>query len=231
MKFAAMLAVLLAGCAGTKSNLSESRNGPLASLQVSTMEGGSPQPVAPGQTLQSGNQFLVSVGVERPSYVYLALASGGRPRVIVPDKGESPPRIEPGAVRQFPAPGKYFTLDDQLGEESIVAVFASQPLSPAQLTELFSGAERTATTHSNRAKRRRGMSHPLQMMTATRGIIREKSATNRALRSQGFHSLVFEQRPSVLKFSVHPRRVNDPRLVRRRQSEPAERIGLRNSLN
>lgn len=201
MKFAALLTALLAGCAGTKSNLSESRNGPLASLQVSTMEGGSPQPVAPGQTLQSGNQFLVSVGVERPSYVYLALASGGRPpALIVPDKGESPPRIEPGVVRQFPAPGKYFTLDDQLGEESIVAVFATQPLSEAQLTEFLSGGERTATARSESSDEKTRDVPPIAT-TATRGIVREKSAANRDTAGVKVTTPLLEQRPSVLKFA------------------------------
>lgn len=165
---ASLVLSVLVGCHSAQTRMDGPGSTSPGSVQVLAQQDGKPQPVAAGQSLPSGSKFSVSVKAPATSYLYLALVSGSRmPTTIVPASGESPPKVEAGSSVTFPAGGGTFTLDDQPGTETVVAVFAPDLLNEAQLQSLLESAE--SSDAASRAGGEKTRDVPPIATTATRG--------------------------------------------------------------
>ena len=165
---ATVILSLVVGCHAAQTRTDGISASGAGSIQVTAKVDGNSQTVTAGQSLRSGTNFSVVAKPTTSSYFYLALVSGSRmPTIIVPASGEGAPRIEAGSSKTFPAAGAGFTLDEQPGPETLVAVFAPEPLNDAQLQSLLESAESSdATTRASGEKTR---DVPPIATTATRG--------------------------------------------------------------
>lgn len=171
---ATLLFFLLCGCHSVQKRTDDAARvsiaSPSATVEVMVQQGNGMQPVAPGQPLKSGMKFVVSVKAAQAGFLYLAFQSGNRkPANIVSPTGEKATKLAAGAEKRFPEDGGFFTLDDEVGQETFVAVLTQEPLSEGQLKSLLEeGESPDAPSASSDSERTRDA--PPIATTATRAV-------------------------------------------------------------
>lgn len=90
----------------------------------------------PGEVLRSGDRMAVNVGVDQPSYVYVAVASAtGSPQFIFPKSGDQ--QVGSDQPLRIPAnPEKWIVLDKQTGQEDVFVYASPKPIPSTELTNL-----------------------------------------------------------------------------------------------
>jgi hypothetical protein len=147
----AWMLLFMAGCAGPAM---QSRSAQPASsfvrLQVQTLAGAGPsadwQSLIPGGTLTSGSMFSVKVVVPSPLYVSLWQRQGdGSTAQLYPqqpapstDNLEAGVPAEPARAAHLPSPGKWFALDERVGEERLFVLASVQKLTLESARKLVS---------------------------------------------------------------------------------------------
>lgn len=109
----------------------------------------------PGDSLKGGDGLAMSVKVNQPAYVYIAVASSdGSTQMLFPKSGD---QLVPASEElRIPSnPAKYIPLDNKVGTENIFVYAAKRPIASAELVNLVSAdaatvkaaaAKRTVTT-------------------------------------------------------------------------------------
>lgn len=108
----------------------------------------------PGDSLRSGDQIAISVTVDQPAYVYIAVASSSEPpKLVFPKSGDQ--QLQPGQVLRLPSNAeKWIPLDFKVGEDDIFAYAAVRPIPNGELLNLISAdAEAAKKSFSKRAAR------------------------------------------------------------------------------
>lgn len=163
---------LMIGCAGPQKNTPAS-NPPSAAAPAATASPSAPvsdKPVElslridalstskgalslqPGDSLRSGDQIAISVTVDQPAYVYIAVASSSEPpKLVFPKSGDQ--QIQPGQVLRIPNnTEKWIPLDFKVGEDDIFAYAAVRPIPSGDLLNLIGAdAEAAKKAYSKRA--------------------------------------------------------------------------------
>ena len=106
----------------------------------------------PGDSLRSGDQIAISVTVDQPAYVYIAVASSSEPaKLVFPKSGDQ--QVQPGQVLRIPSNAeKWIPLDFKLGEDDIFAYAAVRPIPSSELLNLISAdAEAAKKAFAKRA--------------------------------------------------------------------------------
>lgn len=106
----------------------------------------------PGDSLRSGDQIAISVTVDQPAYVYIAVASSSEPaKLVFPKSGDQ--QVQPGQVLRIPGNAeKWIPLDFKIGEDDIFAYAAVRPIPSAELLNLISAdAEAAKKSFAKRA--------------------------------------------------------------------------------
>jgi len=97
------------------------------SLRVQAKVGEATHPLAPGDTLHSGDRVELFLDVDAPAWVYVMQAfPDGSSAVLFPPAGEL--QLQPGASTRIPPVGQWFQLDEVTGVENIVVVASRRPL-------------------------------------------------------------------------------------------------------
>lgn len=92
----------------------------------------------PGDSLRSGDQIAISVSVDQPAYVYIAVASSTEaPKIIFPKNGDQ--QVMPGQALRIPSNAeKWIPLDFKVGQDDIFAYAAPRPIPNGELLNLIS---------------------------------------------------------------------------------------------
>lgn len=107
----------------------------------------------PGDSLRSGDQIAISVSVDQPAYVYIAVASSTEaPKLIFPKSGDQ--LVSPGQALRIPANAeKWIPLDFKVGQDDIFAYAAPRPIPNGELLNLINAdAEAAKKAAAKRAK-------------------------------------------------------------------------------
>lgn len=170
-----LLCGVLLGCAGSQKNSPAPSPAPAPTASAATPSAAAPvsdKPVElslridalsaskgalslqPGDSLRSGDQIAISVTVDQPAYVYIAVASSSEPpKLVFPKNGDQ--QIQPGQVLRLPNNAeKWIPLDFKVGEDDIFAYAAVRPIPNGELLNLISAdAEAAKKSFSKRATR------------------------------------------------------------------------------
>lgn len=109
----------------------------------------------PGEVLRSGDRMAVNVGVDQPSYVYVAVASAtGSPQFIFPKSGDQ--QVDGAKPVRIPAnPEKWIILDKQVGQEDVFVYASPKPIPSTELTNLVTAdaaaAKKAAAKRASKA--------------------------------------------------------------------------------
>lgn len=165
-----LAAGLLMGCAGAQKNTAAATPAPAAAAPVPAPAPASNKPVElslridalsaskgalslqPGDSLRSGDQIAISVTVDQPAYVYIAVASSSEPpKLVFPKSGDQ--QIQPGQVLRIPNnTEKWIPLDFKVGEDDVFAYAAVRPIPSGDLLNLIGAdAEAAKKAFSKRA--------------------------------------------------------------------------------
>jgi hypothetical protein len=99
--------------------------------------------VEDGDVLRSGNGLHMTLHLEAPRHVYLAmLGSSGEATLVLPPEGRNLPRpIPAGARLDLPPRGQFFRLDDNTGREAVFVVATAGPLGdPGRVVRILEAA-------------------------------------------------------------------------------------------
>lgn len=91
----------------------------------------------PGDTLRSGDQLAISVTVDQPAYVYVAVgSSAGAPQLVFPKTGDQ--QLSASTPLRIPAnPEKWIPLDTTVGQDDVFVYASPQPIGRAELFNLM----------------------------------------------------------------------------------------------
>lgn len=146
----AWMLLLFASCAPAMQSRSVQPASSFVRLQVQALAGAGPsadwQSLIPGGTMTSGSMFSVKVVVPSPLYVSLWQRQGdGSPAQLYPqplapqaDSVESGVAAQPAQAAHLPSPGKWFALDERIGEERLFVLASVQKLSLEEARKLVS---------------------------------------------------------------------------------------------
>lgn len=163
----------------------------------------------PGEILRSGDRMAVNVGVDQPSYVYVAVASAsGSPQFIFPKSGDQ--QIDSSKPVRIPAnPEKWIVLDKQVGQEDVFVYASPKPIPSTELTNLITAdaaaskkaaakrASKVATPGPAKTKPAKGKTEDAGALSAgSRGISVEADDTDETPPTPGNPNIV------VKRFSV-----------------------------
>jgi len=108
----------------------------------------------PGDSLRSGDQIAISVSVDQPAYVYIAVASSTEaPKLIFPKSGDQ--LVSPGQALRIPANAeKWIPLDFKVGQDDVFAYAAPRPIPNGELLNLINAdAEAAKKAAAKRASK------------------------------------------------------------------------------
>ncbi len=106
----------------------------------------------PGDSLRSGDQIAISVSVDQPAYVYIAVGSSSEaPKLVFPKSGDH--QVLPGQVLRIPSNAeKWIPLDFKVGQDDIFAYAAARPIPSSELLNLINAdAEAAKKAFAKRA--------------------------------------------------------------------------------
>ena len=91
----------------------------------------------PGDSLRSGDQIAISVSVDQPAYVYIAVSSSTEaPKLIFPKSGDQ--LVSPGQALRIPGNAeKWIPLDFKVGQDDIFAYAAPRPIPNSELLNMI----------------------------------------------------------------------------------------------
>lgn len=99
-------------------------------------------PLEPEAVLHTGDRYKLAVQLSRPAYLYVGRSSSERPREqLLPRPGAPPMRSPAQQPITLPASDDGYTLDKQVGEESLLVVASDHALTPEALKGHFDSAQ------------------------------------------------------------------------------------------
>jgi len=100
-------------------------------LQVVALTSGARHPVAPGDTLRTGDRVELLVECDKAAYVYVAqVFADGSAAVLFP-QDQKDFQIYSGVQTRIPAGDQWFELDEHTGDEHVVVVASKRPIAEA----------------------------------------------------------------------------------------------------
>lgn len=98
------------------------------SVRVEATSNGRRVPVGPGDTLRSGDRFVVYVRLDRDAYVHVVQFFADGTSAVLSSADGSPVRVLADAEARIPPSPDEIELDDAVGEENLYVVVSERPL-------------------------------------------------------------------------------------------------------
>lgn len=137
-----LIALPLLSCSSMASQVSDNRATPVGVLHVlvQRLDPGGPVPVAQKGSLHGGDKLVMSAVTESlaPSYLYvLQQTAAGTFETLVPATNQAPMPTKPDELVQLPGDGKWFQLDQRIGEEVLYVVASEHMLEQSAVLKLI----------------------------------------------------------------------------------------------
>ncbi len=163
-------------------------------LRVVTLSSGVRHPVAPGDTLRTGDRIELLVEVDKPAYVYITqVFPDGNAAVLFPPSGDF--KVPADTATRIPTEGKWFELDEVTGEEHVVVIASAKPLDEADeeakrvLDEIRKPAPKVKVAARSKKK-------PAALSLRTRGLLLVGQDADKSLKAR-----TDEQGVALFRFS------------------------------
>jgi hypothetical protein len=139
-------------------------------LRVVSVSNGIRRPVAPGDTLRTGDRLEMLVDVDSPSYVYITqVFPDGTAAVLFPESGDF--KVPADTATRVPPEGKWFELDKVTGDEHVVVIASGKPLDEAdeEAKRALDDIRKPAAAKAPKAKSAK--KKPMVLSLKTRGLM------------------------------------------------------------
>jgi hypothetical protein len=134
-------------------------------LRVVTLSNGIRRPVAPGDTLRTGDRLEMIVDVDTSAYVYITqVFPDGTAAVLFPESGDF--KVPADTSTRVPPEGKWFELDEVIGNEHVVVIASGKPLDEADQE-----AKRVLDDIRKPATKSKKKKQPMVLSLKTRGLL------------------------------------------------------------
>jgi hypothetical protein len=149
-------------------------------LRVVTLSTGVRRPVAPGDTLRTGDRIELLVEVDKPAYVYITqVFPDGTAAVLFPDGGDF--KVRADASTRIPPEGKWFELDDVTGEEHVVVIASERPLDEAdeEAKRALDDIRKPAAKAQKKTRKK-----PMVLSLRTRGLMLVEKDADKSMKAK-----------------------------------------------